>query len=117
MINFATSVDHYFKFHKCSHHVPLLFATKLCICLLHIWWLCVDNYCTIESDTMPTENERGSGVEPKLMLEWLSVIVVPIPLTAAVGAIGAYIWRKCRRHKAGMVIIAFHFHACNLDMI
>ena len=57
-------------------------------------------------DTMPTASEDGPDVELEPMLEWLGVIVVLIPLSgvvAAVGAIGAYIWHKCTKRKAGML--------------
>lgn len=60
-------------------------------------------------DTTVTENEHRLEMEPEPMLEWFSVIAVPVALTvlvAAVCAIGA--WCKCRRHKTGMLFIAFH---------
>ena len=55
---------------------------------------------------MPTVSDDGPDVRLESMLEWLSVVVVLIPLTAvvaAVCAIGAYIWHKCRKLKAGML--------------
>ena len=56
---------------------PYCFATKLNIAFFIYGGFVLNNYCTV--DTLATENERGSGVEPELMLEWLGVIVVRFP--------------------------------------